>query len=337
MNDKKRNAFLIILIVFLVVLVTGATFAYFQAISGTGASTDIEVSANTVDTFSFEVGDPLKFTADQFTFTEGGNNASASTFAKAILTANNKTNTATQNYYLYLNISQNNFVYTQDSSKPELLLTVKDPSGNNVTSITGLIYKTVTNGAGASISGFDVTTKRGIIPLVNNRSITTTSSITENWTVTLTFVNYSFNQADNGGKKFNAKLMIQKEEYKLPTLAEYVISQYTGTQGENNIYYHTSTLTNGAGDNSYRYAGANPNNFVCFGSTTSLCPTDNLYRIIGVFGENYHGVTGKQLVKLIKYDYANSNLLGTDGDYASSETPNPSYYKGSLTTINTYY
>ena len=66
-------------------------------------------------------------------------------------------------------------------------------------------------------------------------------------------------------------------------------------------------------------------------------PTDNLYRIIGVFGENNHGVSGKQLVKLIKYDYANSNLLGTDGDYKGSGTTISSYYKGSLTSIDTYY
>ena len=103
-----------------------------------------------------------------------------------------------------------------------------------------------------------------------------------------------------------------------PTLAEYIKSQYTGTQGENNIYYHDSDLANGAGDNSYRYAGANPNNFVCFGTTESPCPTDNLYRIIGVFGENYHGVTGKQLVKLIKYDYMTTDELGTDGDYSQT-------------------
>ena len=103
------------------------------------------------------------------------------------------------------------------------------------------------------------------------------------------------------------------------------------------MYYHNSSLTNGAGDNSYRYAGANPNNFVCFGTNASPCPTDNLYRIIGLFGENYHGVSGKQLVKLIKYDYANSNLLGTDGDYKGSATPNATYYKGSLTSIDTYY
>ena len=94
------------------------------------------------------------------------------------------------------------------------------------------------------------------------------------------------------------------------TLANYIKSQYTGTQGENNLYLHDSTLENGAGDNSYRYAGPSDstNNFVCFGydSQDGTCPTDNLYRIIGVFdGE----------VKLIKYDYAKSTLLGTDGDY----------------------
>ena len=115
-----------------------------------------------------------------------------------------------------------------------------------------------------------------------------------------------------------------------PTLVEYVISQYTGTQGGNGIYYHNSTLANGAGDNSYRYAGPSDsvNNFVCFGTKANPCPTDNLYRIIGV-------MDGK--VKLIKYDYANDNLLGTDGDYYGSDVPDASYYKGSLTTINTYY
>ncbi len=42
---------------------------------------------------------------------------------------------------------------------------------------------------------------------------------------------------------------------KVLTLANYVISQYTGIQGENSLYYHDSNLANGVGDNSYRYAG----------------------------------------------------------------------------------
>ena len=73
-------------------------------------------------------------------------------------------------------------------------------------------------------------------------------------------------------------------------LADYIKSLYT-SQGSNGLYYHTSSLANSATDNSYRYAGANPNNYVCFGSTASTCPSDNLYRIIGVFGNQ---------VKLIK-------------------------------------
>ena len=99
------------------------------------------------------------------------------------------------------------------------------------------------------------------------------------------------------------------------SLSEYVMSQYTGTQGENNIYYHDANLTNGAGDNSYRYAGASTdvNNYICLGSSEIICPADNLYRIIGVFGDDNHGVSGQQLVKVIKntsygiYEWSTSN------------------------------
>ena len=110
-------------------------------------------------------------------------------------------------------------------------------------------------------------------------------------------------------------------------LSECVISM---SDVDDNIYHHDNSLTNGAGDNSYRYAGGDPNNYVCFGSTANPCPTDNLYRIIGVFGDQ---------VKLIKYDYATSALLGTDGDYSTNTYAKSSYstYKGELTTINIYY
>ena len=57
-------------------------------------------------------------------------------------------------------------------------------------------------------------------------------------------------------------------------------------------------------------------------SSTTPCPADNLYRIIGVFGDK---------VKLIKSDYATSALLGTDGDYVQAYTAigySSSTYKG---------
>ena len=117
------------------------------------------------------------------------------------------------------------------------------------------------------------------------------------------------------------------------SLNEYVMSQYTGTQGENGIYYHDTNLTNGAGDNSYRYAGANPNNYVCFGSDDTICPHENLYRIIGL-------IDGK--VKLISADGATTDMLGTDEGYAKTYQEawgsSSSYYKGNgdLTKIGSY-
>ena len=100
---------------------------------------------------------------------------------------------------------------------------------------------------------------------------------------------------------------INAETEEATLLADWVINEYNGIQGNNGIYYHTSSLANSAGDNSYRYAGANPNNYVCFDSTATPCPSANLYRIIGVFGSE---------VKLIKstsygsyaWDSRNSNI-----------------------------
>ena len=82
-----------------------------------------------------------------------------------------------------------------------------------------------------------------------------------------------------------------------PKLAEYIKSQYTGTQGDNALYYHNSTLTNGAGDNSYRYAGASDsvNNYICLGSDKATCPDANLFRIIGVFGDQTKVIRAKSV------------------------------------------
>ena len=89
-------------------------------------------------------------------------------------------------------------------------------------------------------------------------------------------------------------------------LACHVAKLYTGTQGENGIYYHNTSLTNGAGDNNYRYVGANPNNYICLGSDATTCPDDNLFRIIGVFGDKVKVIKDKSVVKM-HWDTSNYN------------------------------
>ena len=115
------------------------------------------------------------------------------------------------------------------------------------------------------------------------------------------------------------------------TFSECIMTQaYTGTDGENGLYYHDADLANGAQDNSYRYSGANPNNYVCFGATESPCSEENLYRIIGVFDDDKDS---NYQIKLIKSDYTTSAMLGTDGrDYFGTYNQSTSYYKGSMDT-----
>ncbi len=64
-----------------------------------------------------------------------------------------------------------------------------------------------------------------------------------------------------------------------------------------NIYIHNSSLDNGAGDNSYRYAGASDivNNYICLGSNEATCPEANLFRIIGVFGDQTKVIRAKSV------------------------------------------
>ena len=330
MKSKKQAIILsVIASIVLLVLIVGATYAYFQASGGKGTSANLRVTTYTTDVFNFEVGSVISIYADATSFASGKGNASGSTFAKAILTANNKTNTATEHYYLYLNISNNTFLYTQNESTPELLLTITDASGNAVTDITSLTYKTVTDGKGASISGYDITNKSGLITLFNNKEITASPTKTDEWNITVTLVNYDKDQSKNAGKSFSAKLMIQKEEYKLPTLAEYVKSQYTGTQGDNGIYYHESSLANGAGDNSYRYAGASDsvNNYICLGSNEATCPDANLFRIIGVFGAQ---------TKVIRAKSVGNKQWHTSADNTWSSSSLNTYLNGTyLTSLGT--
>ena len=303
MQNKKQIILSIIAIVTLAILVIGASFAYFAAQGNTSAQTSATVKTYTVDVFSFETGAPISFSLNQDNFASGKGNQTGSTFAKAILTANNKTNTATDHYNLYLNISENTFTYTQDENTPELLLTIKDTSGNEITSITGLTHKTLTDGKGASISGFDITTKSGVITLFDNREITANPAKTEEWNITVTFVNYNADQSANAGKSFRGQILIQKEAKSI-TMADVCSNGQTlnscilSMNGKDNtLYYHDSTLANGAGDNSYRYAGASNsvNNYICLGSDTTTCPDANLFRIIGVFGDKTKVIRAKSV------------------------------------------
>ena len=110
---------------------------------------------------------------------------------------------------------------------------------------------------------------------------------------------------DSNGKSSSVFTTSSKTE--IPTIADYCSSgtylatcvKNFGNQGPDisNIYIHNSSLDNGAGDNSYRYAGASDsvNNYICLGSDKATCPEANLFRIIGVFGAQTKVIRAKSV------------------------------------------
>ena len=121
------------------------------------------------------------------------------------------------------------------------------------------------------------------------------------------------------------------------SLSCYIANSIYTEDGVNGLYYHdgVGTYTNAdqeAEDNSYRYSGADPNNYVCFGSDAATCPNDNLYRIIGLLDDDKDGIYN---AKLIKYDYTTSEMLGTNGDYEETySASSDGNYRGNMSLDN---
>ena len=338
MNKKINARTISLVLIFILILITIAlligkfTYSYLAPTIDDDVEGAGEVTASG-DTIIFTKGNTLSLNANADNFKTGGSNLTATTNPKVKLMASSKTESASSKYFAGIIIKNNTYNYTTTDKKPEVILTVKDENGNIVeSSADNLKFVTVNN----NLKGFDITGVNGAFNIVTDHIIATSSNKSEvihTWTFTLTFVNLGTDQSNNENSTLNIDVVLQKD--KIPTtiadfcgngdnLGNCIVNYYNGLNTASNIYYHDANLTNGAGDNSYRYAGASEavNNYVCFGSNVTPCPTDNLYRIIGVFGDK---------VKLIKSDYATSTLLGADGDYSKMYTANGwdnSAYKG---------
>ena len=286
-NDKVLFFLSILIIGVFLVLVIRITYSYLAAYINE-ARENVTLGSDTTDEFKFIEGDKLDLNVTPTTLPEGGGNYSQSTTYKASLLANSTNNSAEESYYVYFNITENTLQYIEEGS-PEVILSVFQ-GDTEITNIDGLTYGTY-NG----VAGFDITTITGLYTIASDYAITSNSSDTatiQDWTFTLTYLNQSYDQSANYGNKMNVEIIMSKEAREVTladlcnglTLSECITTQVYDEANEEatGLYYHDADLENGAGDNSYRYAGANPNNYVCFGDDCS--DEDNLYRIIGVFG-----------------------------------------------------
>ena len=193
---------------------------------------------------------------------------------------------------------------------------------------------------------------------VTNNSITISVSVTEGTNpisnyyyiinnetpISTTSNSYTFSGL-NAGEIYTIKVyVVDSEDYSSDTsslsvetentvlLVDYIKNIVYQGDGVNGLYYHDGqgSYTNAdqeAEDNSYRYSGANPNNYVCFGSDAATCPSDNLYRMIGAFDDDNDFIYN---IKLIKADYTTTSQSGTGGNYYGPYRYSSEYYIGNM-------
>ena len=165
MREKlDKNKKIILTIIAVLILCVGGTLAYIIAHLQDEARGNASVTSDAVDILKFEVDKDISLNPTQFNVVEGGDNLQDTAVGSAILRANSTDNNATYNYYVYFNIKSNNYIYTTNDYKPEIVLTIINPEGSPVTSIDGLDY--VTSGG---VSGFDITTKSGLYEYNNQK------------------------------------------------------------------------------------------------------------------------------------------------------------------------
>ncbi len=274
---NKRNVSLIVIAVVLLALI-GFSFAYFVGGVGTPAITDTSITGEKESRLQFTPGTPINLVSSLDNFADGSGSLSGETTSAATLTSSSTQEVVSDEYFVYYYISENNYVYTQNSSTPELILEVFDNEGNEITSLEGLTYVTTTDAlTGETINGFDVTTYTGLIPIKENMPISAThpDNTTHEWNIKLTFINLDSDQTLNEGKEFGGKLMLQGDKFVVADLTlgnlGYTSEEIVAIKNKSTPNFNEVAITNeglfAAQDDygtSYYYRGAVDNNWVSF-------------------------------------------------------------------------
>ncbi len=174
-NKRKSTILLIIGVLTLLIVVAGATYAYFQAQTGDGQHIDVSAQTGTTDSLTFSMEDKnvtdasnhitdndsesaITINATMTNFKENAESIADGVTGKVVLKANSTTREANETYNVYLHIDTNELEYssykdTDGNVKlaplsseekeaytegiPELILTVKK-NGTEIKNITSL-------------------------------------------------------------------------------------------------------------------------------------------------------------------------------------------------------
>ena len=310
----KKNTLILSLVLSIIAISSLATFAWFTWSSSSEGDTELTLTIGNVADVKFETGNDIN--VDNIGPVLNYNDGESTTF-----TIKNKSD-STIVFNIGLNITNIPDQLKEESFKYVLL----SSTDNNV-------FKEVVSG----------NFKDASVRLMSIGGGIEVASGDTYFKFIIYIDGHMENPIDMMGKSFSGELQVDAGEVEKAT--DKIISLSEGDtweSGASGVFATNSYVDETTGEtkyHDYRYIGANVNNYVSF--------NNDLYRIIGVFDENSHGVEGEYLVKLISANpigsyswgiYNTSNTSGVYSNYSNDWTGSTTGVKANLNVLlNEYF
>ena len=318
-NKSNIKLLSIVASVMLLIIVVGASFAYFGTYKEDIDKYKINITIDQFAKATFVTKDAnLNLSVskkDMGAYEAGTKAAENSANLNVVLTSGNPNVKVTCTYDIYYEYDNNSSIYgvsptpVTDSSLKELTLKAVGNSGtNNYVDEKNFNYDT---------SWTQNPYKRLI---VKGASITdaTKNGTTDTWNFNMAFYNLDADQNKLAGKTFTGSFYVDKDSIQCDYQNNDGGSSVSGTSFETLMVANNSDIFD---ENGLRYEGADPNNYICLDNQKSGSCTSSslLFRIIGLFDEDTSsdGTTSSGTKKLLKVIDTN-NYGGTSGNVWNS-------------------
>ena len=313
-NKSNIKLLSIVASVMLLIIVVGASFAYFGTYKEDIDKYKINITIDEFAKATFVTKDAnLNLSVskkDMVAYETGTKAAENSANLNVVLTSGNPNVKVTCTYDIYYEYDTNSSIYgvsptpVTDSSLKELTLKVVGSTGTN-------------NYANEKNFNYDTswTTNPYKRLIVKGASITdaTKNGTTDTWNFNMAFYNLEADQNKLAGKTFAGTFYVDKDSIQCDYQNNDGGSSVSGTSFETLMTPNNTDIFNEKG---IRYEGADSNNYICLDNKTSgSCSSSSLlFRIIGLFDEDTSsdGTSSSGSKKLLKVIDTN-NYGGTEG------------------------
>ena len=322
-NKSNIKLLSIVASVVLLIIVLGASFAYFGTYKENIDKYKINITIDEFAKATFVTKDAnLNLSVskkDMVAYEAGTKAAENSANLNVVLTSGNPNVKVTCTYDIYYEYDTNSSIYgvsptpVTDSSLKELTLKAVGSTGTN-------------NYADEKNFNYDTSWTQNPYKrlIVKGASITdaTKNGTTDTWNFNMAFYNLDADQNKLAGKTFAGSFYVDKDSIQCDYQNNDGGSSVSGTSFETLMSTSTPDVYI---ENGIRYEGADPNNYICLDNKTEGTCSDSslLFRIIGLFDEDTStdGTNSSGSKKLLKVIDTN-NYGGTSGKYWNSAGTN---------------